>query len=84
MSRPTTAAGTRRFIGVADVADRYGVTRSTVYEWIRRGAIPYRKLPGRKMVLFSIADLDVFDDGNCELEVRRVKGGRIVRPVRPR
>jgi excisionase family DNA binding protein len=27
-----------------DVADMFGVSRNTVYEWVKSGEIPYRKL----------------------------------------
>jgi hypothetical protein len=76
------------FIGVKDVAGRYSVRDCTVYEWIRTGAIPYRRLPGRKQIMFSVEDLDLFDSGCCELVRTNVKGkvedkvkiGVIVRP----
>jgi len=70
----------RQYLGVAEVAARYGVSKATVYEWKRLDAIPYRKLGGRKQLLFLVSDLDLFDDGCCELERKRVKGGWIVRP----
>jgi excisionase family DNA binding protein len=72
----------QQYLSVADVATRYGVQASTIYEWVRVGGVPYRRLPHRKRLLFSITDLDSFDDGNCELEHRRVKGGGVI--VKPR
>jgi excisionase family DNA binding protein len=73
----------RQYLSVADVAERYGVQRCTIYEWVRVGGVPFRRLPKRKRLLFSIADLDVYDDGNCELVKTRVKGGGVIVKPRP-
>jgi excisionase family DNA binding protein len=71
------------YLTVREVTVRYGVKPCTVYEWTRTGGVPYRKLPGRKQLMFSVADLDAFDGGACELERRKVKGGgMVVRPKR--
>lgn len=72
----------RQYIGVSEVAVRYRTSKTTVYEWIRKEAVPYRKIAGMKAVLFLPEHLDAFDDG-CELESVRVKGGKIIRPKTP-
>jgi excisionase family DNA binding protein len=71
----------RRYVGVPEVAERYGVSVATVYEWVAGGLVPHRKLPGRKRLLFDPADLDAADDG-AALETRRLRGGGVL--VRPR
>jgi hypothetical protein len=74
----------RTFLSLAQVVERYaGVwSSSTLYKWTRSGQIPHRKLPGRNELLFSVADLEAWEDG-AELEtVKRPKGGRICRPAR--
>ncbi len=71
----------RQYIGVPEVAARYGISAGVVYEWVRNASIPQRKLPGKKMILFDAGDLDLYDDGAIDLVVKRLKGGgRIVRP----
>lgn len=71
----------RRYISLKEVAARYGVREATVYEWVAASAIPYRKLPGRKLLLFDPAELDLYDDGDTKLERRKTPGGGII--VRP-
>jgi excisionase family DNA binding protein len=71
----------RRYVGVPEVAERYGVARESIYEWVAAGQLPFRKLPGRKMLLFLPADLDAADDG-AELERRKLRGGGVL--VRPK
>jgi excisionase family DNA binding protein len=74
----------RRYLSVPEVAERYGVSAAVIYEWTSAGLIPYRKLPGRKALLFLVADLDAYDDGLTQLERRKTPGGGVVvRPRRP-
>jgi helix-turn-helix protein len=68
----------RRYLTAADVATRYNVKSSVVYEWVARGLIPYRKLPGRKQLLFDPIDLNVYDDGDVKLERRKLPGGGVL------
>lgn len=78
-----TASVPRRFLSLDDVVERYvGVwSRWQMYELTRLGQIPHRKLPGRRELLFVLADLEAWEDG-AALEVRKLpNGGRIVRPV---
>ncbi len=70
----------RRYIDVAAVADRYGLSTWQVYERARRNLLPCRKHPGSNRLLFLEADLDAFDDGAGLEVVRLVKGGKFVRP----
>jgi hypothetical protein len=79
-ARLIVAAISRAYMGVQDVADRYGVSSWTVYDLCRAGRLPHRKLPARRDLMFLEAELDAYDDG-AELEViRRGAGGRVVRP----
>jgi hypothetical protein len=73
----------RVYLDTAAVAARYNTTPAALREWVRRGRIPFRRLPGRKAIIFLASDLDMYDDGSVELERRRVKGGLIVRPKTP-
>lgn len=77
MSAP---ARTRRYLDVAAVAERYGVSEWTIYDRARRHLLPFRKHPGSNRLLFLPDELDRFDDG-APLEVRRLaRGGKVVRP----
>ena len=71
------------FLSMPQVVERYaGVwSKWTIYEQTRNGQIPHRKLPGRRELLFPLADLEAFEDGAPLETVKLPKGGRIVRPV---
>jgi hypothetical protein len=71
----------RRYLSVGDVAERYNVKPAVIYEWVARDLIPFRKLPGRKALLFDPADLDLYDDGDVKLVRRKLPGGGVL--VRP-
>lgn len=74
------------FLSLPQVVERYaGVwSKWTLYELVRRGEFPHRKLPGRRELLFPLADLEAFENG-AELEVVKLpRGGRICRPKSPR
>lgn len=74
-SRPTTP-----FLFVQDVMVRLDCSERTVHELTRTLAIPHRKLPGAKRLLFLLSELEAWEDG-AELEViQRARGGRVVRP----
>jgi hypothetical protein len=74
---------TRAYIGVPDVAERYGYSIWHVYELARTCKLPHRKAPGRKALHFDPVELDRFDDGDGVLEVKRLpRGGRVVRVVK--
>jgi hypothetical protein len=71
------------YISMAQLVDRYaGVwSRWSLYEHVRHERLPHLKLPGRRDLLFSLADLERYEAGEVELEtVRLPNGGRICRP----
>jgi hypothetical protein len=73
----------RVYLSLPQVLARYaGVwSRWQVYEWTRLGKIPHRKLPGRRELLFPLAELEAYEDG-VPLEVIKLPdGGRICRPI---
>jgi hypothetical protein len=64
------------------VVNRYAdvFSKWTIYEMTRTGAIPHRKFPGVRRLVFPVDELELWEDG-CELErVQLAKGGRVVRP----
>jgi hypothetical protein len=72
------------YLSIADVVERYaGVwSRYQIAEHARRGELPNVKLPGRKAILFPVADLERYESGMVQLEtVKLPDGGRICRPV---
>jgi len=70
---------------IEDIAPELGVAPSTLREWCRRGEFPHRRLPGKRRVFLSRADIEDYLNG-AELETRLLSGGgRIVSPKkRPR
>lgn len=70
---------TRVYVTVEEVAQRYRRSVRSIHELTGRNAIPCRKLPGQRRILFLEAELDLWDDG-AELEVLETDGGRVVRP----
>jgi hypothetical protein len=71
------------FIGMPELLRRYtGVwSRYQLYEHIRCGRLPHRKLPGRRELIFNVADLEAYEAGNVDLEtIKLPDGGRICRP----
>jgi predicted DNA-binding transcriptional regulator AlpA len=67
------------YLLVEDVAGRLHVAPSTVYEWARTGAVPHRKLPGSRRLLFLEAELKAGENG-AELVVEELgRGGRVVK-----
>jgi excisionase family DNA binding protein len=55
------------FLLSEDVASRLGLSRSTVQEWMWRGLLPHRKLPGTRRCLVTRADFEAWLAG-AELE----------------
>ncbi len=73
----------RVYLSLPEVVERLAGVYSkwTIYEMTRTGAIPHRKLPGRRGLLFPLDELEAFEDG-AELEtVNLPGGGRVCRPV---
>ena len=52
---------TRKFLFTEGVADRYGVSKKTVSNWVYNDRIPYVKKPGHR-VMFSIAELEEWEE----------------------
>lgn len=72
------------YLSLPQVVERYaGVwSKWQLYEWTRTGQIPHRKLPGRRELLFPVAELEEFENG-AELETIELRrGGRICRPLK--
>jgi excisionase family DNA binding protein len=66
------------YLTVKRAAERLHLSRWTIRDKARRKELPHRKPPGTRRLLFSIADLEAFEDGG-ELEYRKWgKDGRIV------
>lgn len=73
------------YLSMTDVVERYaGVwSRWQLYEHVRRGLLPHRKLPNRRGLLFPLDELELYESGEVELEVVKLPGGgRICRPRR--
>jgi len=73
------------FLSMPQVIERYaGVWTSwTIYDHVRRGLLPHLKMPGRRDLLFPLADLERYEAGECDLEtVKLPGGGRSCRPKR--
>lgn len=51
----------RLFLSSEGVAERYGVSRKTVSNWVYRNQIPYIKKPGHR-VMFRISELEEWED----------------------
>lgn len=63
-----------------DVAELLGVSRRTVQEWLGRGLLPHRKLPGTRRCIIPRRDLEAYLEGR-ELETLVLAhGGRVVKP----
>ena len=80
---PVVNARARVYLSLPEVVERYAGVYSkwTIYELTRTAAIPHRKLPGRRGLLFPLDELEAFEDG-AELEtVKLAGGGRVCRPI---
>jgi predicted DNA-binding transcriptional regulator AlpA len=71
---------TNGYLGVEQVAARFGVCTRTVHEWVKRRAIPHRRLPAVRPIVFLERELDAWVDGAELEEITPSQGGRIVRP----
>lgn len=52
---------TRKFLFTEGVAERYGVSKKTVSNWVYSDRIPYVKKPGHR-VMFSISELEAWEE----------------------
>ncbi len=48
--------GDERFLTMKEVGDLMGVDRSTIYNWKRRGVLPYYKI-GKRAVRFKLTEI---------------------------
>jgi excisionase family DNA binding protein len=72
------------FLRSEEVAELFGLSRSTIQEYLLRCLIPHRKMPFTRRCLIPRTDLDAWLDG-AELETQFLAGGgRIVRPKKLR
>jgi hypothetical protein len=69
------------FLSLPQVVERYAASgyagvgsRWTIYEMTRSGAIPHRKLAGRRELLFPLVEPEGFENG-AELETVRLPNG---------
>jgi predicted DNA-binding transcriptional regulator AlpA len=70
----------RTYLTVEDIAARYQISVWSVYDRSRTGAIPHRKPPGMRRLLFLEEELQAWEDG-AELETLNLAGGgRVCRP----
>jgi hypothetical protein len=71
------------FLTVEQLVERYGGVwaPAVLRRHARAGMLPHIKFPGRKEVLFPLADLERFEAGQVDLEmVTLPHGGRMCRP----
>lgn len=56
------------YLTTAQVADRYGISRTTVWRWIKAGRLPEPVMIGPGVKRFSITELDAADTAWNERE----------------
>lgn len=61
-----------KFYTVDQVAEVFGVTRTTVYEWMKTGRLAYVQVGGRRRVTQSALDAFVVPGGSMQI----VAGGQ--------
>ncbi len=70
------------YLSMSDLERRYaGIwSRWQLYEHVRQGLLPHVKMPGRRELLFPLADLERYESGEVELEIVKLpRGGRLCR-----
>lgn len=72
---------TSPYLTSAEVAARLRCSIRSVHERTRLNAIPFRKLPGGRRVLFLEGELRAWEDGADLEAIERPDGGRIIRPI---
>jgi predicted DNA-binding transcriptional regulator AlpA len=70
----------RAYLTLPEVVERYGgaLSRWTIYEKVRLGQLPHRKLAGKIVCLPD--ELDAWEDG-AQLEAFQTAAGRVCRPI---
>jgi predicted DNA-binding transcriptional regulator AlpA len=71
---------TNGYLGVEQVAERFGISTRSVHEYVKRRAIPHRRLPAMRRIVFIEDELRAWIDGAALEVVHPPQGGRIVRP----
>ena len=71
----------RQFIGIDEVAERYGVSVRVIHGRTSAAAIPHLKRNGLRRLLFRADWLDSWDDGASLEVVEYPDGSRAVRPA---
>lgn len=72
------------FDTVESIAEVVKLSRRSVHELTRTNAIPHRKLPGQRRILFVREEVERWIIDGCPLEVIELEGGgRVVRPAEP-
>jgi excisionase family DNA binding protein len=72
------------YLCTKQAADYLCLSVAAVQRLAAGGAIPHRKLPGTRNLLFVPSELDAYANGQVELEtIERERGGRIVRLKEP-
>lgn len=51
-----------KFLSQQELAARWGVSESTVFNWRDRGILPYFRVPGSKRILYSIEKIEEFEE----------------------
>ena len=55
----------RQWLNVVELSDYIGVKVNTIYQYVNRGQIPFKKIPGGSKLIFSRSDIDSWiKDGN--------------------
>jgi excisionase family DNA binding protein len=62
------------------VAERLHCSLRSVRELMRTNAIPHRKLPGGRRLLFRVDELEAWEAGASLEVVELPRGGRVVQP----
>jgi excisionase family DNA binding protein len=57
-------ASTKPWLSVPEVSDYLGVKPSTVYQYVHKGQIPFRKLPDSRKLIFCRNEIDQWIAGN--------------------
>jgi excisionase family DNA binding protein len=60
MSRPTSAAGSPRFLQLADVAEILNISAAQAYALVRNGSLPAIKVGGRGQWRVETAELEAY------------------------
>ena len=71
----TTETKTERVALTADeVANRYGITATTVHNWARRGAMPHCRVLGRGVSRWMMSDLREWEATDFSRKLREAEG----------